>query len=199
MDRAGNDHQFFIVTFQKLEGITAQIAGMGLVAMDHQHGAVNLIRVGEQAHIHEGGLCIDSPAIIGIERTGMITAFRLVIVIVIFYEERRVLRKRIDHAARSLIAAVFIVFRPLGVDCFTCRFSRFFTVGAIKVTIAGNAGHIVHSRSYGGFDPCIYAGCLQGHAAPAADTDDADPVGIDQVTAGQEVDSRLEILYIDVR
>ena len=167
--------------------------------MDHQHSAVNFIRVGEQAHIHEGGLCIDSPAIIGIERTGMITAFRLVIVIVIFYEERRVLRKRIDHAARTLITAVFIVFRPLGVNCFTGRFPCFFTVCAVKVAVAGYAGHIVHGRSHSSLDPCIYAGCLQGHAAPAAYADDADSLRIDQVTAGQEVDSCLEILYIDVR
>ena len=46
----------------------------------------------------------------------MITSVGLVIVVIVLDEERRVLRKRIDYAARALIETVFVILYALSVE-----------------------------------------------------------------------------------
>ena len=67
MDRAGDDQQFLVVTLEQRECFPAQIAGMRLIAVDHQHRAVDLSGVGEKSGIHQGSLRIDRPSIRGIQ------------------------------------------------------------------------------------------------------------------------------------
>ena len=63
----------------------------------------------------------------------MITSVGLVVVVIVLDEERRVLRKRIDYAARALIETVFVILYALSVECFSCVIARFLAVLAIEI------------------------------------------------------------------
>ena len=62
-----NNDQFLVFTVQELESIPAQVAGMRLLAVDHEHSTVDLTGIGEQPCIHERGLGVHCPAVIGRE------------------------------------------------------------------------------------------------------------------------------------
>ena len=112
MDSSGNDHQFLVVRVPAAIdhigiGITAEIAGMGVLAMNQENSAADLIRVLEDRLVDEGLTADHVPAAVGIQGAGMIAPRGLVVVVVVLYKERRVFRKWIDYPAAKLIRAVF--------------------------------------------------------------------------------------------
>ena len=84
VDRIRNNDQFLILAIEKFESIPAQVAGVSLLAVGHEHSTVDLTCVGEQSCVHERGLGIYCPAVVGIERTGMVAALSLVVVVIVF-------------------------------------------------------------------------------------------------------------------
>ena len=78
--RVRNDHQFFVVcVFAVFDhvgiGITAEIAGMRLLAMDQKDCAADLIAVLKDRLINKGFAADDVPAAVGIQGTGMVATF----------------------------------------------------------------------------------------------------------------------------
>lgn len=58
MDCAGDDEQLLIVGVGIVlhhvgKSILAEIAGVGLVPVDHQHGAADLVAVAQDGHVEE--------------------------------------------------------------------------------------------------------------------------------------------------
>ena len=77
VDSVRDDQQLFIVRVLAILdhvgiGITAEIAGVGLLAMDDQNGATNFVAVLENRLVHEGFAGDHVPTTVGIQRTGMI-------------------------------------------------------------------------------------------------------------------------------
>ena len=67
MHRTGNEHQLFVVALEELECVAAQLAGVRLVAVDHQHCAVDLAGICEQAHVHQRSARGSRPTVVGVE------------------------------------------------------------------------------------------------------------------------------------
>ena len=129
----------------------------------------------------------------------MIAARLLVVVVIVLDKIRSVLRQRVDDAACSCVFSALIVLCSLGVDRHPCTVARFLIVFAVKITVARYARHIVHGRSNCRFDSCVNTGSLQCHAAPAANAYNSDALRIDVVLNRQKINSRLKILYVDIR
>ena len=86
MAGTGDDQQLFVVARQFLECIFAEIAGVRLFSVDHEHGTANFVAVGEQGHVDERkgrGLV---PSSVGVERTFVIAAPGLIVVVIVFYK-----------------------------------------------------------------------------------------------------------------
>lgn len=128
----------------------------------------------------------------------MITAFGLVIIIVIFHKERRILGEHLRYAAGFGISAVLIVSGPLGVQ-FLTGFVAAVGVHAVKITVGHNPGHIVHGAGHRSLMRGVAGRCVQGHAAPAADTDDADAACIHVVPGGKKIYRRGKIFGVNIR
>ena len=72
-------------------------------------------------------------------------------------------------------------------------------VRGIKIAFGGDAAHVVHGGDHGGLDPGVDGRRVQGQAAPAADTQDADTLRVYVVLDGEEIHRRLKVLGVDVR
>ena len=166
--------------------------------MDQQHRAVDLPGVGKEPRVHQGSPGGGAPAVIGVERPGVIAPRGLVVVVIVLYEEGRVLRQRVHDAARSGVGSVSEILRALCVHHLPHGLAALLFIFGIEVAVAGDAGHVVHGGGHRRLDPRVDAGCLQGHAAPAADADDADAIGIGIVLNGKKIDGRLKILHVDI-
>ena len=81
MNSSRNNQQLLIIALELFESILAEIERMRLFTMNHEHGTANLIAVSENRHRHKGHRRGRVPACIGIDRTHMIAALRLVIII----------------------------------------------------------------------------------------------------------------------
>lgn len=51
MARTGNNQQLLVISLQFLEGILAEIARMGFLPVNHEHGAADFPAVRQQGHI----------------------------------------------------------------------------------------------------------------------------------------------------
>ena len=129
----------------------------------------------------------------------MISARRLVIIVVVLHEEGRVLGQRIDNTAAELVFARLQIGKALGAHGRLCLITRFLTVGRVEISLGIDTGHIVHGRRHCCLDAGIQRGGVERHTAPAADADDADTRGIDHMVQGKEVHRSHEILCIDIR
>lgn len=45
---AGNDEEFLVISFELLEGIFGEVAGMGLFTMDNEYRAFDFIGIGKK-------------------------------------------------------------------------------------------------------------------------------------------------------
>ena len=172
---------------------------MSLLAVDNEHRVPNLIGVLQNRLIHKGLASDHIPAAVGIQRTLMIAALCLVIVIIIFHKERRVFRERIDDTAAQLVLSGFQVFKSLRAHSRSVLISGFLAVLAVKIAFLIYSCHIVHSRRDRRLDSCIEGSSVQGHAAPSADTEDAYAIRINIFIQRQEIHCCHEIFRIDIR
>ena len=86
----GNNHQFFIVAFQLLESILTKIAGVSFFSMNEQHGTADFIGIRKDRCVEKCKIGGFVPAQTGVDGTGIITSFGLVIIVIILYELWRI-------------------------------------------------------------------------------------------------------------
>ena len=79
------------------------------------------------------------------------------------------------------------------------RLRALFERHAVVVALGHDSGHVVHGAGHDGLDALVHGDGTQGHAAPAANADDADPLAVDGRVQAEIVDGGAEILGIDVR
>lgn len=199
-----DDQQFLVVRVRVVldhggVGVAAEIAGMGLLTVHHQHRAADLVDVPQNRLVQERHASDHVPSAIGVQGTGMVAAWGLVIVVVILDEERGVIRKRVDHAAGQRICPTAVVRDALRVQRPLLLVTGVGGILRVEVTLGIDAGHVVHRGCHGRLDAGVQCGRVQRHAAPTADADGADAFRIHVLLHGQEVDGCLEVLGVDVR
>ena len=195
----GHDHQFLVVTAELLEGILAEVAGMGLFPVDQQDRAADLARIGQQRHVQEGQGRGGVPGTVGVDGTGMEAAPGLVIIEVILDELRLVARQGLGQARGGRCdAAGTCVPGALCVQLLAQRVAGL-GIHGVKIAVGRDAAHVVHGDGHGGLDAGIHGGGVQAHAAKTADADDADALRIHRVQRGEEVHRGAEVFGIDVR
>ena len=167
--------------------------------MYQQHGRANLTAVLQDRHIQERQRGGHVPAVVGVQAAGMIASGCLIVGVIVLHKLRRVLRQRINHAARQRIAAVFIVLGALCIHCFSLLKACLFRILAVKVAVGSHTSHVVHGHSSGSFDAGVNGCGVDCHTAPAADTDDTDALRVNILLHGEEVHRCAEILGVDVR
>ncbi len=195
---AGDNQEFFIVASEKLECVFPEVAGVGLLAVDDEYGAFELVGVFKEFEIHERKSRGGVPSIGGIARTGVKSAGCLVVVVVSLDKLRSVVRKRVDNASGPLIFARAEVFGAALGQCGAGGIALGFGVVGIEVAVGCHASHIVHRRSNSGFDSRVVYGRLDGDASPTADSENAYAPGIDKGVCREEVNCGREVLRIDV-
>ena len=167
--------------------------------MDNEHGSLDFAGHVQQGLVHEGHGADDIPTVVRVAAALVVPTGRLVIGVIVLDEPGCIVRKRIHHAAGTLVGTAAIVFSALRGPGLPLGVAGSLIIGAAKVALARHAGHVIH----GGCDGCLNAGvkrsCVDGHASPAADADDADAPGICQFVGGKEIHGRQEVLRIDVR
>ena len=136
-------------------GIASHIAGMSLFSVHDQHRAADFIAVPENRLIHKGHTADDIPSSVGIQRTSMITALCLVVIMIIFHKERRVLRYGIHHAAARRIISVSVIFDSLRVQSFFLLIAGGFTVFSVEISVGIDSGHVVHGGNHRSLDSGI--------------------------------------------
>ena len=171
---------------------------MCLIAVHDQNGTSDLVTVFEDRLIYERLASDHIPAAVKVERSCVIAAVRLVVVVIIRHEERCVCRERIYHSAAERIFAGFQIFQSLRAHCHFFGVARLFTVLTVKISIRIHSRHIIHCRGHRRLDAGVQRSSIDRHAAPAADSENTDPVGIDFVVQRQEIHSRHEVLGVDV-
>ena len=194
-----DDEEFLVLPGQLGESPLSHVARVRLLAVNHQHRGPDLAGVGEQRLVEKGRGAHDVPSLVGIEGTDVVAARGLVVVVVAPDEGRDVLGQRIDHSTGSRVGPGTVVGGALGGEPGTGRVARRGGVLFVEVALGGNAAHVVHGGGHRGPDPGVESCGVDGHATPAADADDADPFGIDILTAAEVVDGGAEVLGVDVR
>ena len=113
----GNNHQFLIITFQLLEHIFAEVAGVRLFAVNDKYGILDFVRTAHKREVDEWNGFSRIPSLIGVERAFVITARGLVVGVVVFEELRGVGRQFIRHTSAWLRKTIAEI---LGTLCRLC-------------------------------------------------------------------------------
>ena len=79
-----------VLSRHALKGIFAEVAAVGLLAMDKQHGCLNLVRPAEQRLVEERLTADDVPAVGRVAAALVIASLGFVISMVILHKPRRV-------------------------------------------------------------------------------------------------------------
>ena len=166
--------------------------------MDEQHRAADLVGILEDGLVQEGHGAGDVPALVRVEGPGMVAPGGLVVGVVVLDKEGRVVGQGVHHAARPGVNAGLVVGGALGVQGRALGVALRLAVVGVKVAFGPHPAHVVHGGSHRGFDPGVQGGGVQGHAAPAADADDADLVRVRLLLHRQEIDGGLKVLGVDV-
>ncbi len=167
---------------------------MGLLAVDEQHGAADLARVGQDRRIEECERRGAVPTLVGVERPHVVAARGLVVGVVIPDELRRIVGQRVHNPAGAGVVAATEVLRALGGQLPAQGMARVIRVAGVEVAVGRAAADVVHRRGYGGPDARVDGRGVERETAPAADADDGDPPGIGPLERREEVDRRREIL-----
>ena len=128
----------------------------------------------------------------------MIAAFCFVVIVIIFYKKRRICRERVCYAAAKFVSAGFVIFGALCVQRLAFGVARITAVFGVKITVGVHARHIIHGAGYGSFNAGIKCGGVQCHAAPAANADNADFIGVNHFVCRKVVYSCLKVLGVNI-
>lgn len=152
MAGAGDDEEFLVVAGELLEGVFAEVAGMGLFAVDEKDGAADFTGVGHYRHVQEGEGRGDIPAAVGVEGTAVVATGSLVIGVIVFYELWGIFRKRIHDTSCEGVCAVPVVLGALGIQLDAQVMTGVGGVCRIEVAVGSDAAHVIHGGSDGGLD-----------------------------------------------
>ena len=143
VDSAGDEEQLLVVALQTLEGVLAEVAGVGLVAMDDEDGVADFLNKSQDGLVEDGQDGGDVPALVGVQRAGMLTARGLVMGVVILHEPRRVLGTRVDHAAGTGGNPAGEVLGSLGAKGLAPGLAGRGAIGLGELPLCGPPAHVV--------------------------------------------------------
>ena len=171
---------------------------MRLLAVQHHHRAFDFVRVGEQLRVdeREGGRLV--PAAVRVERACVVAARRLVVGVVVLDELRSVVRQLVGNASAKLVRSGLEVLYALCVHRLLLRLARRRAVLLVEVAVRRHPRHVVHRRGDRRLDACVDRRRVDGEAAPSADAEDADLVGVNVVARDKIIHRRLKVLRVDV-
>ena len=205
---AGDDQQFLVAGLgafaadgeagHLFERVLAEVATVGLFAVDQQDGGLDFVRVGEQRHVEEGLAADGVPAVGRVAAAGMEAARRLVVGVVVLDEPRGVVGQRIDHAAGALVGAAAVVLGALGGHGAARGHALGGRVVGAEVALARDLRHVVHRRGDGRLDARVERRGVHRHAAPAADAEDADAPRVHVRPHRKAVHGGEEVLRVEV-
>ena len=168
---AGDNQQFLVVAGQLLVGVLAEVARMSLLPMDKQHGSADFACVRQYRHVQERECRCLVPATVGVKRTLVVTALRLIIGEVVFQELRSVIGHHIGQASGKFIRTVAIVCCTLCIQLAAQFVACVGIVGSIEIAIGIDTAHVVHGSGYGGLDAGVDGCGIDCHATPTADAE----------------------------
>ena len=151
--------------------------------MDEKDGGVYLACHCQERLVHERHGACGVPAIGGVARAVVEAARRLVVVVVVAHELRRIIGQRVHHAAGARVLAGLVVGRALGGPGAALLVAGLLAVAGAKVALAGHARHVVHGHGRRRLDARVERGCVDCHTAKAADSNDANVLRIYVVSA----------------
>ena len=128
----------------------------------------------------------------------MVAPRGLVVVVVVLHKVGRVFRQGIDNTPAEPVFSGLQISQALGAHGSALGITCFFTVFGIEIALGVHTSHVVHGRDHRRLDAGVQRCGVQGHAAPAADADDADTGRINSVAQGEEIHRSHEVLGIDV-
>ena len=197
MHGSGDNHQLFVVAFQLLESILAEVTGVGFLTMNEQYGTADFIAVCQDRCVEKCEIGSFVPAQTGVDGTGMIASLSLVVIVIIFHELRCIVGwLRIHHGTG--ISAGAIILRALGVKCLAHFVARIGIISFIEIAVCRGAADVVHRGSDRCLDACIVGGSIDGESSPTADAKNSDASGIHIGTCREVIHRSREIFRIDV-
>ena len=183
--RSALDHEELLVVgilvtvHHGLISILSKIEGMCLVAMhDHDSGA-DLVAVLQDRHIDERHAADLVPSAVRVEGARVIPSLGLVVGVIVLDKVGRVLGQRVNDAAAERIRTGLEILDTLGIQRLLHRIALFLAVIGVEISLCVHSCHIVHGRGDRRLDAGVQRRRVERHAAPAADTEDTDPLGVD--------------------
>ena len=172
---------------------------MGLLAVDEQHGVLNLVRPAEKRLVEERLRADNVPAVGRVAAALVVAARAFVVGVIVLHELRHILGQRVDDATGPFVSTVLVVLGALGGDGAALLHALGLRVLALEIALHVHLAHVVHRGGDGSFYARVDGCGVDGHAAETADADDADALRINVVEVREEIDSREEVLGVDVR
>ena len=198
MHGAGHDEQLLVVALQFLVDGLAEVAGVGLLAVDEEDGAADFRGIGQDGLVDERERGRHVPSAVGAEGAFVVAARGLVEGVIVLHKLRGIGGQRVRHASGQGVGAVAVVLGALGVELLPHRVAGVGIVGGIVVALGGDAGHIVHRDGHRGLDARVDGGGVHRKSSPAAHAEDAHLPGMDVGARGEVVDGGAEVLGVDV-
>ena len=199
MHSVWHDEQFLVVSFQLFEHIFAEVAGMGVLAMDEEHSRADLVSIRQNGLVDERERGCHVPSVVGAEGAFVVAARGLVEGVIVLHELRGIGGQRVRHTSCQGVASVAVVLGALGVELLLHRVAGIGVVGGIVVAFGVDAGHVVHRDGHCGLDARVDGGGVHRKASPAAHAEDAHLLRIDIGARGEIVDGGAEVFGINVR
>ena len=170
---------------------------MSFLSMDKQYGATNFITISKDWCIDESKCRSLVPPQTGVNGTGMIASFRLVIIVIIFHELRCIFGWFRIHC-RAGVSTRTIIFCALRIELPTHPVACICIVRCIEITVGIGAADIVHGRSHRSLDARVIGRCIDSKASPTANAEYADTLRIHIGTCGKVIHCCRKVLRIDI-
>lgn len=194
---SGDDEELFVVSLEFLEGVFAEIAGVGLLSMYEEYGVAYLVAVREYGHVDEGQRGGLVPPVVGVERPFVVSPGCLVIGVVVFDELGDVVGQGVYDSSGGCVCPLLVVAGALCVQLLAHPVA-FVGGHGVEISVGGAPADVVHGGGDGGFDAGVDGGCVEGEPSPAADAEYADLLGIHVLTGREIIYRSAEVFGVDV-
>ena len=127
----------------------------------------------------------------------MITAFCLIITMIILQELGSIHRQRVHHSPGQSIRTVPRIFRALSIELLT-QFVTCIGIHWVKIAIGIHTAHIIHGYRNRCLDSGIDSRCIECHTTPSANTQNTNTLCIHIVTNGQKIHCCTKIFRVNI-